>query len=104
MYELSFLAWLEEHQLPCLLKGVFGIECPGCGFQTAVLLLLKGELWESVKTYPGLIPLAVFVGLAIAHFMGVKKNCPRCNKICRFCLLANNFNFIFAQINNSLKL
>ena len=96
MYELSIWTWLERHQLPCLVKDTFGIECPGCGFQTAVLLLLKGELWESVKIYPGLIPLIVFIGLAMVHFVGVKKNYSRGNKICRFCLFANNFNFIFA--------
>ena len=73
MYELSIWTWLEGHQLPCLVKDTFGIECPGCGFQTAVLLLLKGELWESVKIYPGLIPLIVFMGLAMAHFVGMKK-------------------------------
>ena len=99
MYELSFWAWLEEHQLPCLLKGVFGIECPGCGFQTAVLLLLKGELWESVKTYPGLIPLAGFVGLAIAHFMGVKKIAPGVIKFAGFvCLLIILISYLLKLI------
>ena len=76
MYELSIWTWLEGHQLPCLVKDIFGIECPGCGFQTAVLLLLKRELWESVKIYPGLLPLIVFIGLAMAHLLGGKKITP----------------------------
>ena len=76
MYELSIWTWLERHQLPCLVKDTFGIECPRSGFQTADLLLLKRELSETVKIYPGLIPLIVFIGLAMVHFVGVKKITP----------------------------
>ena len=53
---------------------------------------------------PGVDSLGRVRGACHGAFYGSKKNCPWSNKICRFCLLANNFNFIFAQINNSLKL
>ena len=67
---------------------------PDCG-----VIALKGELWESVKTYPGLIPLAVFVGLAIAHFMGVKKIAPGVIKFAGFvCLLIILISYLLKLI------
>ena len=99
MYELRIWTWLEGHQLPCLVKDIFGIECPGCGFQTAVLLLLKRELWESVKIYPGLLPLIVFIGLAMAHFVGVKKITPGAIKFAGFvCLLIILISYLLKLI------
>ena len=67
------LEWLETHQLPCLFKLVFGIDCPGCGFQRAVLLLLEGKLGSAVCMWPGLFPLLVFLLLAVVRICGVKK-------------------------------
>ncbi|WP_443901185.1 DUF2752 domain-containing protein, partial [Odoribacter laneus] len=54
------LEWLEAHQLSCWIKSVIGIECPGCGMQRAVLLLIKGEFLASFRIYPGLFPLLLF--------------------------------------------
>ena len=71
--ELTVVDWLEAHQLPCLVKNALGIECPGCGFQTAIFMLFRGEITDSVKTYPALIPLIVFIALAAGHFTGIKK-------------------------------
>lgn len=67
------LEWLEAHQLPCMFKAVFGIECPGCGFQRAVLLLLHGQLAASFLTWPGLFPLALWMLLVIGRGCGFKK-------------------------------
>ena len=53
IFTRELINWLEAHQLPCLVKESIGIECPGCGFQTAVFMLLRGEIVNSVKTYPG---------------------------------------------------
>ncbi len=64
--------WFEAHQLPCLFKAFFGIDCPGCGFQTAVLCLLQGEWIASVIAYPALMPLLLFMGLAVIRICGVK--------------------------------
>jgi len=49
--------WLEQHQLPCTYKKYLGIECPGCGLQTAFIELLKGNVLESIKTHPALLPI-----------------------------------------------
>jgi len=44
----QLINWLESHQLPCYYKKLLGIKCLGCGMQTAFILLLKGELIESL--------------------------------------------------------
>lgn len=53
----NFTKWLEEHELPCMYKSLFGHECPGCGMQRAFVELLKGNFTDSIYIYPGLIPL-----------------------------------------------
>lgn len=61
-----FLEWLEHHLLPCPIKHFFGIECPGCGMQRAIIALLKGNFMESLQLYPPLIPvILLFIVLII---------------------------------------
>jgi len=43
--------------IPCLFKSVFGFDCPGCGLQRSILLLLKGELSASLEMYWATIPI-----------------------------------------------
>ena len=53
----------------CFYKKYLGIECPWCGFQRALKLLLEGNLVESVAMFPALIPLILmFVYLAVHLF------------------------------------
>ncbi|MCB0821089.1 MAG: DUF2752 domain-containing protein [Bacteroidales bacterium] len=65
----QLINWLESHQLPCYYKQLLGIECLGCGMQTAFILLLKGELIESLKTYPALIPVMFLFSFLILHII-----------------------------------
>ncbi len=65
---LNIIGWLQQHQLPCLFKKVFGIECPGCGFQRSIIALLKGNIAESFTNYP-----ALFVIIAFFIFLIVEK-------------------------------
>lgn len=67
------LEWLEAHELPCLFKNIFGVECPGCGFQRAMVLLLQGKLKESFFMWPALLPLWLFLFLYLSRIMGMKK-------------------------------
>lgn len=53
------LKWIEDHMLPCAYKSIFGIDCPGCGFQRACIALLKGNLSQSIGFYPAAIPLII---------------------------------------------
>jgi len=65
----KLIEWLEAHQLPCYYKKFLGIECLGCGMQTALLLLLKGEFMESFKTFPALLPIIGMVVYLILHLV-----------------------------------
>ncbi|MEG1737220.1 MAG: DUF2752 domain-containing protein [Odoribacter sp.] len=67
------LDWLEEHQLPCLFKAIFGVRCPVCGFQTAILALLRGDWITSLNAWSPLLPLMVFLILATLRICGLKK-------------------------------
>ncbi|MFP4620542.1 MAG: DUF2752 domain-containing protein [Bacteroidales bacterium] len=58
--------WFEAHLQPCIYKQIIGTECPGCGFQRALIALLRGDLWKSIQLFPALIPmLFLFVFLAL---------------------------------------
>ena len=52
--------------LPCLNKQLLGVECPGCGMQRSVSLLLHGEFIDAFLMYPAiytLIPLLILITL-----------------------------------------
>ena len=51
--------WLLANMLPCFYKQVFGVSCPVCGGQRAVALLFQGHVWDSMKMFPPLLPLAI---------------------------------------------
>jgi len=62
----TFIQWLEAHLQPCFYKSNFDIDCPGCGMQRALIVLLRGHLWQSLRLYPALMPvlfMIVFLGL-----------------------------------------
>lgn len=42
--------------LPCFFVKYFHMECPGCGTQRAFAALVQGEIMQSVKLYPALLP------------------------------------------------
>lgn len=63
---LAFIAWLQDHLLPCPFKYFTGVDCPGCGFQRAVVALLKGNIAQSFSFYPAAIPLLLIFMYGIA--------------------------------------
>lgn len=67
---VAFINWLQNHLIPCPFKYLTGIDCPGCGFQRAVLALIEGDFHKSFLFYPPAIPLLVFFayGLADKYF------------------------------------
>jgi hypothetical protein len=52
--------WLQNHLLPCPLKYLTGIDCPLCGFQRAVIALVRGDFHTSFTIYPPAVPLLIF--------------------------------------------
>lgn len=55
---------MEDYMLPCLNKKFFGIECPGCGAQRSLSLVLQGEFAEAFMMFPAtftIIPLLAFL-------------------------------------------
>ena len=53
--------------LPCLFKQTFHMDCPGCGFQRAVVALCKGELMTSLSLYPAVIPIIFLLIFTLLH-------------------------------------
>lgn len=64
---LNIIKWLEAHQLPCLFKAITHIDCPGCGIQRSLLLLIRGDIPGSFKIYPALIPIILLIAFLILH-------------------------------------
>ena len=85
--------------LPCLSKQVLGFDCPGCGMQRSVALLLQGEFLAAFKMYPAIYTIiGLFSFLAFDYFMKVKY----ANKISITLMIASVvlilINFIFKLI------
>ncbi|MBN2174801.1 MAG: DUF2752 domain-containing protein [Bacteroidales bacterium] len=65
----KIITWLENHQMPCFYKQSLGIDCPGCGMQSAFLLLLRGRVLESIQTYPALLPIMFMLTYLTMHLV-----------------------------------
>jgi len=68
------IQWLESHMGTCNFKASTGLDCPGCGMQRAIVELFKGNIWESIHLYPGLIPMVFTFGLLFSHLIFNFKN------------------------------
>ncbi len=60
---------LEKNQMPCPSKTWFHIDCPGCGMQRAFIELLRGNFYESITTYPALIPVMFLLVFLVLHLI-----------------------------------
>ncbi|CAM4117274.1 DUF2752 domain-containing protein [Flavobacterium antarcticum] len=57
---------LEDFMIPCLSKKLFGLDCPGCGMQRALSLLLHGDFTEAFRMFP-----AIYTTLLLFFFIGL---------------------------------
>ncbi|PRX54150.1 uncharacterized protein DUF2752 [Flagellimonas meridianipacifica] len=57
--------------MPCLNKKLFGVECPGCGLQRSLDLLLQGEFLAAFKMYPAIYPI-IFLILFLGSTLFIK--------------------------------
>ena len=95
------VTWLENHQMPCFYKQCLGIDCPGCGMQTALLLLLKGSVLESIQTYPALLPILFLLSYLTLHLIFDFKKGAFVLKISFiFTVIIIVFSYIFKIINH----
>ena len=59
---------------PCISKTLFGIECLGCGFQRAFLLVLEGNFEAAFKMYPAIYSCLIFILFIGLHFADSKRD------------------------------
>ena len=60
--------------LSCKVKGITGFDCPGCGIQRSFFKLIDGEIIESIKLFPALIPLFLLITYTSIHCKLMFKN------------------------------
>ena len=63
---------MVNHLLPCAYKSLFGIDCPICGFQRALVFLLHGDIKQSFLIYPPLLPAAFLIIIFALHLLNNK--------------------------------
>lgn len=90
--------WLEQHQLPCFYKKLIGIDCPGCGMQRSFIHLINGDLVESLKTYPALIPIILTLVFLFLHLIYDFKNGAK------ILIYSYSFSALLIVINYIMKL
>jgi hypothetical protein len=56
--------------IPCPFKFITHLDCPGCGFQRAIVALIAGDLQKSWMLYPPAIPflLSAIMGMGKGFF------------------------------------
>lgn len=61
----------------CLVKGITGLDCPGCGMTRAFLLIGHGRLGDAFAMHPASLPAFLIVaGLAAAGIYRAVVNRP----------------------------
>lgn len=58
---------LKDYMLPCLNKKLLGVDCPGCGMQRAVDLLLHGDFIAAFYMYPAIYPIVALLVFLLAN-------------------------------------
>ena len=70
---ISLFLDAEKYMLPCFSKKIFGVDCPGCGIQRSVSLILHGEFVAAFKMYPAIYTLILLFGfLLLNNFYTIK--------------------------------
>ena len=69
-------------------QGDLGDPMSRCGFQTALLLLLKGNIQAAVVSWPGIVPLFAFGLFLIGRCCGIRKISAGFLKGTGFCCVA----------------
>lgn len=89
---------LKDFMLPCLNKRLLGVDCPGCGMQRSVDLLLHGEFVAAFQMFPAiytLIPLFILIASNKVFNMKVDHRFIIVLSIASVALILINFIFKF---------
>lgn len=62
-------SWLEQHLLTCPSKKMFFLDCPGCGLQRSILLLIKGDFYASWQLYPPTVFIIFTLFVLLLHIL-----------------------------------
>ena len=65
---------LEKYMIPCMNKQLFGFDCPGCGMQRSLALILKGEFTDAFFMFPAIYTMIAFFGFVALNFLDKKRN------------------------------
>ena len=65
------MSGLDDYMLPCLNKTLFGVECPGCGMQRSLALVIHGDFIAAFKMYPAIYTI-LFLGLFLIFNFFIK--------------------------------
>jgi len=61
----------------CVLKGLTGLDCPGCGMTRAFLFIGHGRFADAVRMHPASIPAYLIVaGMAVTGIVRIVRNRP----------------------------
>jgi len=71
------IKFLKENMFECVWYKSFGIECPGCGLQRSLFLLLEGKIVESLIMFPALLPTLILFFYMILHLIFKFKQGPK---------------------------
>lgn len=68
--------WVSPVPL-CVVKGLTGLDCPGCGMTRAFILIGHGRFADAVATHPASIPAyAIVAGMALTGIVRIVRNRP----------------------------
>jgi hypothetical protein len=64
----------QNYMIPCLSKSLFGLDCPGCGVQRSLLLVLKGDFLAAFHMFPAIYSTILFFSFLGLHLIDKSHN------------------------------
>ena len=81
---------------PCAYKQIFGLSCPMCGFQRAVLLMYDGKIWDGICRFPPMVAFVVaLLFFALRMIVGQRTQMWPDKWVWAFLLLSLLFNWVY---------
>ena len=97
--EIAYMG-LQDYMIPCATKQILGFDCPGCGLQRSVLLLLQGDFLAAFYMFPAIYPLLALVTVLVFNQITSIKHYQKLVIVFSIStVVAILINFIFKLIN-----